>query len=159
MHPPPLLIMDFVGPTIGAIVFVAIMSLVSEPARRTVNVMIVAGASGVYLSGGGFGIWEVLFPVVAMPIAYRGLRSYSFIGLAWLMHSCWDIVHHLWGNPIWPFMPTSSFGCLIFDALIAIWFWRARHRLFTGRQRARLFLNETMSHLERICLFQRTSGA
>lgn len=122
MHPPPLLIMDFVGPALGAFVFVVIMSLVSEPARRTINAMIVAGASGAYLSGGGFGIWEVVFPVVAMPIAYRGLRSYSFIGLAWLMHSCWDIVHHLWGNPIWPFMPTSSFGCMIFDALIAVWF-------------------------------------
>ena len=79
MHPPPLLIMDFVGPAIGALVFVVVMSLVSEPARRTINAMIVAGASGAYLSGGGFGIWELVFPVVAMPIAYRGLRSYSFI--------------------------------------------------------------------------------
>ena len=122
MHPPPLLIMDFVGPAIGALAFVVSMSLVSEPARRTINAMIVAGASGAYLSGGGFGIWEVVFPVVAMPIAYRGLRSYSFIGLVWLMHSAWDLVHHLWGNPIWPFMPTSSFGCLIFDSLIAVWF-------------------------------------
>jgi hypothetical protein len=122
MHPPPLLMMDVVGPVIGALVFVLMLSLVSEPARRTVNAMIAAGASGAYLSGGGFGIWEVIFPVIAMPIAYRGLRSYSFIGLAWLMHSCWDIVHHLWGNPIWPFMPTSSFGCTIFDAVIAIWF-------------------------------------
>ena len=25
------------------------------------------------------------------------------------------------GNPIWPFMPTSSMGCAIFDTLIAIW--------------------------------------
>jgi len=122
MHPPPLLIMDFVGPAIGSLVFVVIMSLVSEPSRRTINAMIVAGASGAYLSGGGFGIWEVLFPIVAMPIAYRGLRSYSFVGLAWLMHSAWDVLHHLWGNPIWPFMPTSSFGCMIFDALIAVWF-------------------------------------
>src|SRR5262245_19566875 len=122
MHPSSLLIMDFVGPAIGALVFVIIMSLVNEPARRTINAMIVAGASGAYLSGGGLGMWEVAFPVIAMPIAYRGLRSYSFIGLAWLMHSCWDIVHHLWGNSIWPFMPTSSFGCMIFDALIAVWF-------------------------------------
>jgi uncharacterized protein DUF6010 len=97
MHPPPILIMDSVGPVIGALVFVVIMSLVSEPARRAINAMIVAGASGAYVSGGGF-------------------------GLAWLLHSCWHIVHHLWGNPIWPFMPTSSFGCLIFDALIAVWF-------------------------------------
>jgi hypothetical protein len=38
------------------------------------------------------------------------------------MHAGWDVVHHLWGNPIWPFMPTSSFGCMVFDTLIAIWF-------------------------------------
>ena len=136
MHPPPLLIMDFVGPAIGALVFVVIMSLVSEPARRAINAMIVAGASGAYLSGGGFGLWEILFPVVAMPVAYRGLRSYSFIGIAWLMHSCWDIAHHLWGNPIWPFMPTSSFGCMIFDALIAVWFLASAPSL-VERTRAR----------------------
>jgi len=56
------------------------------------------------------------------PVVYLGLRSYRFIGVAWLMHSCWDIVHHLWGNPIWPFMPTSSFGCFVFDSLIGVWF-------------------------------------
>jgi Family of unknown function (DUF6010) len=128
--------MDFIGPVIGALVFVVIMSLVSEPARRSINAMIVAGASGAYLSGGGFGIWEVVFPVVALPIAYRGLRSYAFIGVAWLMHSCWDLLHHLWGNPIWPFMPTSSFGCLIFDALIAVWFLASAPSL-VGRTRAR----------------------
>jgi hypothetical protein len=75
----------------------------------------------VYLSG-GFGPWELLYPAITLPVVYRGLQSYRFIGLAWLLHSCWDIVHHLWGNPIWPFMPTSSFGCMIFDALIAVWF-------------------------------------
>jgi len=80
MHPPPLLIMDSVGPVIVALVFVLIMSLVSEPARRTINAMIVAGASGAYLSGGGFGMWEVVFPVVAMPIAYRGFaRTHSSV--------------------------------------------------------------------------------
>ena len=121
MHPPPLLIVDFVAPAIGALAFIVVMSLVSEPARRTINAMIVAGASGAYLSGGGFGIWEVVFPLAAVPMAYRGLHSYPFIGLAWLMHSAWDIVHHLGGNPIWPFMPTSSFGCMIFDAIIAMW--------------------------------------
>jgi hypothetical protein len=122
MHPPSIVVMDIVGPAIAALVFVILMSLVREPARKTINAMIVAGASGAYLSGGGFGIWELILPVVAMPVAYRGLRSYSFIGFAWLIHSCWDIVHQLWGNPIWPFMPTSSFGCTIFDALIAAWF-------------------------------------
>jgi hypothetical protein len=38
------------------------------------------------------------------------------------MHSALDLAHHLWGNPIWPFMRTSSWGCMIFDAIITIWF-------------------------------------
>jgi Family of unknown function (DUF6010) len=135
MHPPPLLMMDYVGPVLGAIVFVLIMSLVSEPARRTVNAVIVAGATGVYLSGGGFGVWELLFPVIAMPFAYRGLRSYPFIGIVWLMHSGWDILHHVWGNPIWPFLPTSSFGCMIFDALIAVWFLAGAASILTRMRR------------------------
>ena len=81
--------MDYVGPAIGAGVFVLIMSLVHEPARRTFNAVLIAGASGVYLSGG---------------------------------HAAWDLPHHFWGHPIWPFMPTSSFGCVIFDTLVAFWF-------------------------------------
>jgi hypothetical protein len=39
-----------------------------------------------------------------------------------LIHAGWDIAHHLWGNPIWPFMPSSAFGCMIFDGMIAPWF-------------------------------------
>lgn len=123
MHtPPPLLVMDYVGPAVAAAIFVLLMSSVKEPARRSFNAIFVAGASGAYLSGGGLGLWELLYPAVAAPVAYLGLRSYRYIGVAWLMHSCWDMVHHFWGNPIWPFMPTSSFGCTIFDALIVIWF-------------------------------------
>ena len=121
MTAPPLVLMDYIGPAIGAGVFVLIMSLVREPERRTFNAVLVAGASGVYMSG-GFGVWELVYPVIVMPIAYLGLRSYRFIGLAWLMHAAWDLPHHLWGRPIWPFLPTSSFGCVIFDTLIAIWF-------------------------------------
>jgi hypothetical protein len=121
MHTPPLQIMDYVGPAVGAVLFVLAMSLVREPARRQFNAVFVAGAGGAYLSG-GLGPWELLYPAVTIPIVYLGLRSHRFIGVAWLMHSGWDLVHHLWGNPIWPFMPTSSFGCLIFDMVIAIWF-------------------------------------
>jgi hypothetical protein len=116
-----LVLMDYVGPAIGSLVFVLVMDRVPEPTRRTFNAILVAGASGVYLNG-GFGPWELLYPAVAIPVAFLGLRSHSYIGIAWLMHSAWDVPHHLWGNPIWPFMPTSSFGCAIFDALIAIWF-------------------------------------
>jgi hypothetical protein len=127
---------DYSGPVIGALLFVLIMSRVPEPARRNFNAILVAGTCGAYL-GGGFGIWELAYPLLATPVVYAGLRSYRFIGIAWLMHSDWDLTHHLWGNPIWPFMPTSSWGCMIFDAAIAIWFLAGaptliRHILPTG---------------------------
>jgi hypothetical protein len=122
--------MDYVGPAIGAVLFVLGMSLLKEPVRQTLNAILVAGSCGVYLNG-GFGIWELLYPALATPIVYRGLRSYRFIGPTWLMHAAWDLPHHLWGNPIWPFMPTSSFGCLIFDSLIAIWFWAGAPSFFS----------------------------
>lgn len=119
--PPALVLMDYVGPAIGAVAFVLIMSRVREPTRRTLNAVVVAGACGVYLNG-GFGLWELAFPLIAMPVAYRGLASHRYIGVAWLMHAAWDLPHHFSGNPIWPFMPTSSFGCFEFDVLIAMWF-------------------------------------
>jgi hypothetical protein len=118
---PPLALMDYIGPAIGATAFVLLMSLVREPMRRTFNAVLIAGASGVYMSG-GFGVWELVYPVIVTPIVYFGLSSYRFIGVAWLMHAAWDLPHHLWGHPIWPLMPTSSFGCVIFDTLIGIWF-------------------------------------
>ena len=125
---------DYYGPAIAALCFVLIMSRVPEPTRRTLNAILAAGACGAYLNG-GFGIWELIYPVLAIPVVYLALRSYRFIGVAWLMHAAWDLAHHLWGNPIWPFMPASSWGCMIFDTLIAIWFLagargvdRTRHR-------------------------------
>ena len=113
---------ELIAPAIAALVFVFGMSFVREPTRRTLNAVLAAGAVGVYVSGGGFGVWELPYLLAATPVVYAGLRSYRYIGIAWLMHSCWDVVHHLWGNPIWPFMPASSLGCLIFDAEIALWF-------------------------------------
>jgi uncharacterized protein DUF6010 len=121
MHPAPLAVMDYVGPALGALLFVAVMSLVAEPTRRTLNAIILAGASGVYLSG-GFGLWELVYPVIGTAIGFRALRSYRWIGVGWLMHAGWDVAHHLWGNPIWPFIPSSAFGCMIFDSMIALWF-------------------------------------
>jgi len=123
MPNPPLHLMDSVGPAIGAGVFVLLMSLVREPTRLRVNALLVAGASGVYLSG-GLGLWELLFPALLFPIVYRAQTSYRFVGIAWLLHAAWDVVHHLYANPIWPFIPTSSFGCMVFDTLIALWFLR-----------------------------------
>jgi hypothetical protein len=122
MHPPDVGVMDAVGPMLAAGVLIAVMSLVREPVRHTLNAVLVAGSAGVYISG-GLGVLELVYPLLVTPILYLGLRSYRFIAIAWLMHSTWDVVHHLWGNPIWPFMPTSSFGCTIFDAAIAMWFF------------------------------------
>ena len=111
----------YYGPAIGALCFVLGMSWVPEPARRTFNAILVAGTCGAYLNG-GFGEWELIYPILATPVVFAGVQSYRFIGIAWLMHAAWDLAHHFWGNPIWPFMPTSSWGCMIFDSLIAIWF-------------------------------------
>jgi hypothetical protein len=113
--------MDYVGPAIGGLVFVVLMSLLKEPTRRNLNAIFVAGAMGAYISG-GLGLWELPFAAIGSVVAFRGLRDPRFIGVAWLMHSAWDLVHHFFGNPIWPFMETSSFGCCIFDAVIAAWF-------------------------------------
>jgi hypothetical protein len=129
-------LVDYVAPAIAAIVFVGAMALVKEPARQRFNAVLAAGATGVYLSG-GLGAWELLYAAAALVVAYLGLRSYRFIGLAWLMHSGWDLLHHLYGNPIWPFLPTSSFGCLIFDAVIAAWFLAGAPSLATLGLRAR----------------------
>ena len=146
MHsPPPLHVMDYLGPALAAVVFVLLMSLVREPARRRLNAILVAGASGVYLSG-GLGPWELLYPAIAAPVVYLGLRSHRFIGVAWLMHAVWDLVHHLYGNPIWPFMPTSSFGCLIFDAGIATWFLAGAPSILAPALRKRGQVREAVSN-------------
>jgi hypothetical protein len=125
----PLVAMDYLGPAMGAAAFVLIMSRLPEPTRRTWNAIFVAGACGAYLNG-GFGAWELLYPMLVLPLAFRGLRSYRFTGVAWLTHAAWDMAHHFWGNPIWPFMRSSSLGCAIFDTLIAIWFLRDAPELF-----------------------------
>jgi len=134
--PPPLTVVDYIAPAVAAAIFIGVMSLVPEPTRRRFNTVLVAGATGIYISGGGFGVWELAFPVVALPLAYLGLQSYHFIGLVWLMHSAWDVVHHRWGNPLWPFAPTSSFGCMIFDALIAVWFIAGAPSVLNRRSRS-----------------------
>ena len=117
----PAVPLDYIGPALGAGLFIAIMSLIPQPARRSFNAIFAAGAVGAYI-GGGFGVWELIYPALATPVVYLGLRSYRAIGIAWFMHAAWDLPHHLLGHPIWPYMRTSSLGCMVFDSLIAIWF-------------------------------------
>lgn len=130
-------VMDVVGPVIVALVYISLSSLFREPNRRSFNAIFVAGAGAAYLSG-GFGIWEFAFLAVATYCAYRGLRSYNFIGAAWLLHTGWDVLHHLYGNPIVPFVPDSSLGCAICDPVIALWCFAGApsvYDLFRGKRR------------------------
>ena len=122
-------------PAIIALVAILLISLLKEPARKNYMAILLAGAGAAYLSGGGFGRWELVFCTAMSVCAYFGLRSYSFIGFGWLLHTGWDILHHLYGNPLLPFSATSSLGCAICDPVIAIWcfagapsLWRMRRR-------------------------------
>jgi hypothetical protein len=114
-------LLTVIAPVAVAIIFIALSSLITEPARRNFMAVMLAGAGAVYLSGGALGLWEFGFTVVITCCAYRGLTSYRFIGIGWILHTCWDVVHHLHGSPIIPFSATSSLGCAICDPVIAGW--------------------------------------
>jgi Family of unknown function (DUF6010) len=113
-------IVEVFAPIVIALGFIALTSLIREPQRRDCNAIMVAGAGAAYL-GAGLGVWEFLYTSGATYLAYRGLRSYTFIGIAWLVHSGWDVMHHFYGNPIVPFVAKSSLGCAICDPVIALW--------------------------------------
>ena len=113
--------MSVLAPILIGLAFVAVMSLTPEPTRRTLNALLVAGAGAAYLSSGALGPWELLGATAVTFCAYRGLTSYRWIGVGWLLHTVLDVVHHLLGRPILPFSPHSSFGCAICDPVIALW--------------------------------------
>ena len=115
--------MDLIVPIFVAMIFIAGASLIREPQRRNFMAIMIAGAGAAYLSGGGLGKWEFAFTAVVTFCAYRGLRSYRYIGIGWILHTAWELVHHFYGNPIIPFLPTSSLGCAITDAVLAVWFF------------------------------------
>ena len=140
-------ILDILGPVIVALVYISLSSLFKEPNRRSFNAIFIAGAGAAYLSG-GFGIWEFVFLAVVTYCAYRGLRSYRFIGVGWLLHTGWDVLHHLYGNPIVPFVPDSSFGCAITDPVIALWCFAGApsvYDLFRGSSRGGHASEETVT--------------
>lgn len=97
------------------------MALVPEPGRQRFSAIFLAGAGGAYLSG-GFGLWEFAFCALITLLAVRGLASYRTLAAGWLAHSVWDYLHHLYGNPIIPFAPASSFGCMLCDPVLALWY-------------------------------------
>ncbi len=112
-----------------ALIYIAIFSLVKEPQRQTINALVIASAGAVYWSG-GLGIGEFPFGILMIYMAYKGLSDYRFIGIGWLLHTSWDIVHHLFANPIVAFSPSSSAGCAVCDALLALWFFYKAPNVF-----------------------------
>ncbi len=119
---PEFTIATAIGAVVIAIIYIALTSLMKEPNRQKLSAIIVAGAGAVYWSG-GLGVWEFVFGSVMLFIAYKGLTHYYFIGIGWLMHTSWDIVHHLYANPIVYLNPSSSAGCAVCDTILAIWFF------------------------------------
>jgi hypothetical protein len=113
---------QLLAPLVIAVLFIAACSLLKEPARRNFSAIMIAGAGAAYLSG-GLGVWEFAFCALMTFVAYRGLSDYRFIGLGWLLHTAWDVMHHLYGNPIVPFVPDSSAGCAISDSALALWYF------------------------------------
>ena len=129
--------MHIVVAVLIGVAYVCLNSLIPEPARRRFNAVMVAGAGAAYLSGGGLGVWEFAFAGLLAYVAYRGLESWTFIGIGWLLHTAWDVVHHVRGEPIVPFADHSSLGCAICDPVIAIWCLAGGPALVPGPGRRR----------------------
>ncbi len=122
-------LLNAVAAAIIALVYITISSLADEPNRQKISAVIIAGAGAVYWSG-GLGIAEYLFATAMLFMAFKGLTNYNYIGVAWLMHTTWDVLHHLYGNPIVPFSASSSAGCAICDSVLAVWFFMKAPSLF-----------------------------
>ncbi len=127
---PELTIPQIIAPLLVAIVFITACSFFKEPGRRNFSAIMIAGAGAAYLNGGLLG-WEFAFCAVMTCLAYWGLNDYRFIGIGWLLHTVWDVIHHLYGTPIVPFVPLSSAGCAICDSALALWYFRGAPSIFT----------------------------
>lgn len=111
---------DLVSPVVVALVYILGCSCLGEPSRRSFNAIMMAGAGAAYLNG-GLGVWEFAFTPIVTFFAYKGLHDYRSIGVGWVLHTVWDVMHHRYGTPIVPFAPTSSAGCAICDPVLALW--------------------------------------
>ncbi|GGL09923.1 DUF6010 family protein [Mangrovihabitans endophyticus] len=111
----------YIVPVVIALIWAGAFAFVPEPHRRRLNAVVVGGAGAAYISGGSFGLAELAFTAVMTGVAYAGLRSWTFIGIAWLLHTGWDVLHHRRGAPLIPSQHDSSLGCAICDPVIALW--------------------------------------
>ena len=127
--------MQVIAPIAIALVFIALTSFIAEPARQKFMAVMIAGAGSAYLSGGGLGRGEFALVTALTYCAFQGLTSYHFIGVGWLLHTVWDVIHHLNGHPILPFAAGSSLGCAICDPVIALWCFAGAPTLFRKEPR------------------------
>lgn len=119
--PTPITAIEIIPAIIIGVLLVAFISVLREPSRQRFSAVFVAGAGAAYF-GGGFGSFEIAFCALLTLLAFRGLSDYRAIGIAWLLHSGWDLAHDLYGNPIIPFAPSSSFGCFVCDPILGVWY-------------------------------------
>src|ERR1017187_3303821 len=133
----PLTTLQVISPLIVAAIFIAACSLFKEPARRNFSAIMISGAGAAYLNG-GLGAWEFGFCTLITILAYQGLRDYRLIAIGWVLHSIWDVVHHFYGTPIVPFVPTSSAGCAICDLGLATWYFMGAPSILAWFRRSRL---------------------
>ncbi len=126
-----------ISPLFVGLIWICLFSLMKEPLRQRLSAIMMAGAGAAYLSG-GLGVWEFGACACFTFLAYRGLTDYRYIGVGWFLHTCWDIVHHLYGNPIIPFVPSSSAGCAICDLVLAIWYVLGAYSVFDLVRRGKL---------------------
>jgi hypothetical protein len=84
--------MAVVGPILIGIVSICACAFFTEPNRRNFMAIMIGGAGAAYLNG-GLGIWECAFTAVVTYCADKGLHSYPCIGIGWLLHTGWDVLH------------------------------------------------------------------
>jgi hypothetical protein len=126
---PEFTLINAIGAVVIALIYIAISSIPNEPNRQKISAVIIAGAGSVYWSG-GLGVYEYLFATAMLFMAFKGLSNYTYIGIAWIMHTFWDTLHHLYANPIVPFSASSSAGCAVCDAVLALWFFYKAPSIF-----------------------------
>lgn len=117
--------MEIVAAIVVGLGFVLAASAIPEPYRQRFNAVFVGGAGAAYLNAGAgvFGMGELAFATVVAILATVGLARYPFVGLAWMAHVGWDLLHHAYNEPILAFDPASSLGCAVCDTVIALWFF------------------------------------
>ena len=114
--------LQIIEQVVVAVVFITLTSLFKEPTRQKFSALFIAGAGFVYF-GSSFRGWEIAFGALFLWLAYRSLTDYKFVGIGWMLHVAWDIMHHVYGQPILSYVPLSSFGCAISDTGIAVWYF------------------------------------